>query len=103
MTQKTQMERPEPPKSGAAPVKLDINYYVSAARAAMDIKDWCTAWGHWGSVLVRTTDLTDEKEYRQLEKKCYLLMLNRKDKKKAKADKENRWKRNRSDDDESYS
>lgn len=88
-------------KERVAPVVHDASFYVSAARGAMDIKDWCSAWGFWGSVLARTTDTTENWEYKQLEKKCYMLMLNRKDKKKAKEDKENRWKK-RQDSEESY-
>jgi len=63
---------------------LSLAWYIRMARAAMEERDFCTAWQHFGSAQVRTLDPAESRELKQLEKKAYNLMLNRKDRKKDK-------------------
>ncbi len=63
---------------------LSLAWYMRMGRAAMEERDYCTAWQHFGAAQVRTIDLADSRELKQLEKKAHKLMLNRKDKKKDK-------------------
>lgn len=63
---------------------LSLAWYIRMARAAMEERDYCTAWQHFGAAQVRTLDLVESRELKQLEKKAHKLMLNRKDKKKDK-------------------
>lgn len=63
---------------------LSLAWYMRTARAAMEERDYCTAWQHFGAAQVRTLDLAESRELKQLEKKAHKLMLNRKDKKKDK-------------------
>jgi len=63
---------------------LSLAWYTRMARAAMEERDYCTAWQHFGSAQVRALDPVESRELKQLEKKAHKLMLNRKDKKKDK-------------------
>ncbi len=73
---------------------LGINWYIRQAKAAMEAREWSDAWFHFGSALARSTDPTESFDLRQLEKKAFRLMLNRKPPKgERKKDKDNRRKR----------
>lgn len=66
---------------------LGMSYYVRRAKAAMEERDWYIAWLCWGSALARVTDAAEEWDMRQLEKKAYRLLLNRKGDRKKDKDK----------------
>ena len=70
---------------------MGVNYYIRMAKAAMDERAWCTAWGAWGSALAHMVDPAEAWDMRQLEKKSYKLMLNRRGDRKK--DKDKRRKR----------
>lgn len=57
---------------------LGINWYIRHAKAAMEERDWATAWYHLGSALARADDPAEIWDLRQLQKKAYKLLLNRK-------------------------
>ncbi len=63
---------------------LSLAWYMRMARAAMEERDYCTAWQHFGAAQVRTLDLAESRELKQLEKKAHKLMLNRGGRKKDK-------------------
>lgn len=69
---------------------LSLAWYIRMGKAAMEERDFCTAWQCFGSAQARTTDPAESWDLKQLEKKAYKLMLNRKDRKK---DKDKRRKR----------
>ena len=70
---------------------LSLGWYVRMGKAAMEERDWCSAWHHFGSAQARTTDPAEIWDLKQLEKKAYKLMLNRKSDRKK--DKDKRRKR----------
>ncbi len=69
---------------------LSLAWYNRMARAAMEERDFCTAWQHFGAAQVRTLDPAESRELKQLEKKAHKLMLNRKGDRKKDKDKRKR-------------
>ena len=69
---------------------LSLAWYNRMARAAMEERDFCTAWQHFGAALSRTLDPVEMRELKLLEKKAYKLMLNRKSDRKKDKDKRKR-------------